>query len=160
MALANPLPGTIFGAMTAYTLQLVPHGSAEYEETVALRDDVLRKPLGLRFTPEMLGAEAGDFHLACYDEGRRLIGCLILSPSDHGVVKMRQVAVAEAMQGAGVGRALVERSEEIARHQGFREMKLHARETAVPFYERLGYERIGERFEEVSIPHWAMRKSL
>jgi predicted GNAT family N-acyltransferase len=55
---------------------------------------------------------------------------------------------------------MVERSEAIAREHGFTDMILHARESAVPFYERLGYERVGERFEEVSIPHWRMRKGM
>ena len=145
--------------METLLLRLVLHGSPEYEETVALRDEILRRPLGLRFTPEVLGAESGDMHLACYENGA-LVGCLILSPGDAGTIKMRQVAVAEQLQGRGVGRALVERSEEIAREHGFREMVLHARDTAVPFYERLGYERVGEQFQEVNLPHWKMRKSL
>ena len=31
-------------------------------------------------------------------------------------------------------------------------MSLHARQIAVPFYERLGYTIVGEPFEEVGIP--------
>ncbi|MEP7218840.1 MAG: GNAT family N-acetyltransferase [Bacteroidota bacterium] len=145
--------------MTSFDIRLIAHRSPTYEETVALRDDILRRPLGLSFTPEQLGAEGADYHLACYLDGA-LAGCLILTPIDDNALKMRQVAVAEEMQGKGVGRALVERSEEIGREKGFREIVLNARETAVPFYDRLRYERIGERFEEVGIPHWKMRKSL
>jgi predicted GNAT family N-acyltransferase len=145
--------------MNDFNFRLVAHGSPEYEETVALRDDILRRPLGLVFTPEQLGAESKDMHLACYRDGT-LVGCLILTPVDPATVKMRQVAIAEELQGKGVGRALVERSEEVAREQGFETMVLSARETAVPFYERLGYDRIGERFEEVTIPHWKMMKRL
>ena len=145
--------------MNNLSFRLVPHGSPEYEETVALRDDILRRPLGLVFTPEQLGAEWRDMHLACYEDGA-LLACLILTEVDPGTVKMRQVAVAEELQGRGVGRALVERSEEVARNHGFHTMVLNARESAVPFYERLGYERAGERFEEVSIPHWKMVKRL
>ncbi|MDB5033606.1 MAG: yjcF [Chlorobi bacterium] len=145
--------------MTSFDIRLIAHRSPAYEETVALRDDILRKPLGLSFTPEQLGAEGGDYHLACYLDGA-LAGCLILTPVDDVALKMRQVAVAEEMQGRGVGRALVERSEEMAREKGFREIVLNARETAVPFYDRLRYERVGDRFEEVGIPHWKMRKSI
>ena len=39
-------------------------------------------------------------------------------------------------------------------------MTLHAREAAVPFYERLGYLSEGEPFDEVGLPHRAMRKRL
>jgi predicted GNAT family N-acyltransferase len=39
-------------------------------------------------------------------------------------------------------------------------MVLHAREEAVPFYERLGYEKHGESFIAVTIPHFFMHKRL
>jgi len=60
----------------------------------------------------------------------------------------------------GIGRALVEYSETWARNAGYRRMILHARETAVAFYESLGYQKIGDRFVEVTIHHWAMEKQL
>jgi len=130
--------------MSALTIRLLEHSSPAYEETVALRDEILRKPLGLTFTPEQLGAEASDYHLACYD-GDRLLGCLILTPLAGDALKMRQVAVAGDAQRRGVGRAMVEFSEEFARRNGFREIVLNARETAAPFYDALGYDRVGER---------------
>ncbi len=145
--------------MADLTITTIEHGSPAYEETVALRNDVLRKPLGLGFTPEQLGAEGSDIHVACYDDGR-LVGCLILTPLDGEEVKMRQVAVAEGVQGKGIGTEMVLFSERLASGRGFRRMVLNARETAVPFYERLGYRREGERFEEVTIPHWKMGKSM
>jgi predicted GNAT family N-acyltransferase len=37
---------------------------------------------------------------------------------------------------------------------------MHARKTAVGFYEKLGYKRIGNEFLEVTIPHYAMEKAL
>jgi predicted GNAT family N-acyltransferase len=39
-------------------------------------------------------------------------------------------------------------------------MILHARETAVAFYENLAYSKVGDRFVEVTIYHWAMEKRL
>ena len=39
-------------------------------------------------------------------------------------------------------------------------MVLNARTSAVPFYERLGYETRGEPFVEVTVPHLAMAKRL
>jgi predicted GNAT family N-acyltransferase len=41
-----------------------------------------------------------------------------------------------------------------------RRMVLHARETAVSFYQNLGYSRFGDQFTEVTIPHWAKEKRL
>ncbi|MCC7439274.1 MAG: GNAT family N-acetyltransferase [Armatimonadetes bacterium] len=141
------------------TIRQIQHGTAEYEETVALRDDILRRPLGLTFTPESLAGEASEIHIACYSSNQ-LVGCLILAPLGNGELKMRQVAVADLAQGQGIGKAMVEFSENFARNNGFSSISMHARETAVPFYLKLGYEVIGERFEEVSIPHFKMTKGM
>ena len=141
------------------TFRQTPYGSAAYEASVALRYEVLRQPLGLEFSSEQLETEASAYHLGCYRDGE-LLGCLILVPCDDEKVKMRQVAVADHAQGQGVGRALVAYAEDFARQHGFREITMHARETAVPFYEKLGYRRHGECFEEITIPHWQMCKQL
>ncbi len=36
----------------------------------------------------------------------------------------------------------------------------HARETAVLFYQHLGYTTVGPRLAEVGLPHVAIRKNL
>lgn len=142
-----------------YTIE-IDFGTPEYDEAVRLRTDVLRKPLGLEFTPEQLAEEYDQRHLAAYNASGRLLGCLSLVVADDASWKMRQVAVAEAVQGKGVGKTLVEASEHLALLAGVNSMVLHARETAVPFYLALGYVTVGERFEEVGIPHFKMQKVL
>lgn len=141
------------------SIREVIHGSPSYWATVALRDAILRQPLGLTLTPEELAQEAPSHHLACY-RGGELVGCLVLRPQGGGVVQMRQVAVVPALQGRGIGTALVAHSERVARQLGYRRLVLHARDTAVGFYERLGYAKVGEPFVEVTIPHQEMAKLL
>lgn len=135
------------------------HGSVDYALTVALRDRILRHPLGLYFTPEQLEVEVDEFHLTAWDE-QQLLACLVLKPVDAFTVKMRQVAVQENLQGQGIGKKLVAYAETFAREHLFKTMVLHARESAIPFYLSLGYELFGEPFTEVSIPHRSMRKNL
>jgi GNAT superfamily N-acetyltransferase len=137
----------------------VEHGSSLYQAAVFLRNEVLRRPLGLAFSPEQLAAEVGSIHLSAYDE-HTLLGCLNLLPLPDGEIKMRSVAVRPDLQRAGVGTALIKHSELLATQEGFRRMMLHARETAVPFYQRLGYVIEGERFEQVTLPHFKMYKIL
>lgn len=132
----------------------------EFDDAVRLRYEVLRKPLGLEYTPEQLAAEYDNYHLAAYANNGQLLGYLNLTPLEGVAIKMRQVAVAPHAQGMGVGRKLVEASEDLARRLGYQAMVLHARETAVAFYEKLGYKVVGERFEEVTIPHFYMEKPL
>jgi predicted GNAT family N-acyltransferase len=134
------------------------HRSADYEAALELRMSILRGPLGLTFDPTDLEKEASEIHLGAFD-GEHLVATLTLTP--HGNrVKMRQVAVSSEHQGEGIGSQLVTFSESHARALGFEEMILHARETAVPFYLRLGYEVVGEPFIEVTIPHRAMQRRL
>lgn len=143
----------------ALMVREIQHGSPEYRETVGLRDAILRKPLGLAFSAAELEAEQDSHHLAGYCGGL-LVACLVLRPLADGQVQMRQVAVAAGWQGRGLGRALVDYAEDLARRLGFGRMVLHARQTAVPFYEKLGYGCLGGAFQEVGIEHWAMEKRL
>lgn len=140
-------------------VRLVEHGSDDYVRTVDLRYEILRRPLGLTFDPDQLAAEDRELHLAIFD-GDEVAACLVLTPLEAGDIKMRQVAVASNRQGTGLGRQLVDQSESVAKERGFRRMVLNARESAVPFYLRLGYAIEGEPFEEVTIPHRHMVKDL
>ena len=137
----------------------VQHGTKEYDETVALRYEVLRKPLGLKFSPQELAQEKNSFHLACW-RNSMLVACLVLKPLSARQLRMRQFAVHPDFQGKGVGRALTCFSESFATTHGYEEIVLHAREKAAGFYKKLGYQIEGDRFIEVTIPHFSMWKSL
>lgn len=139
--------------------RVIEHGSAEYDRAVELRNRVLRAPLGLCFDPADLELESSDFHLGLF-QSDELVATLVLTTQTESEVKMRQVAVAPEFQRQGLGRRLVAFSEDFAKSKGFGVMVLNARDTAIEFYLRLGYEAYGELFEEVTIPHQAMRKSL
>ena len=138
----------------------IDFGTPAFDAALHLRYLVLRVPLGLQFRVEDLREEWNSVHLGCYTANAALIGVLTLLPLDGQRVKMRQVAVSEAVQRRGVGQFLVAASERWAADHGYAEIVLHAREVAAPFYDKLGYERVGERFAEVGIPHCKMRKRL
>ena len=142
------------------TVLEIEFATPEYDQTVQLRDKILRKPLGLTFSEEQLAEEFSDIHLAAFTSDWTLRGCLVLTPKGDKTLKMRQVAVDEAVQKMGVGRQLVEASEAFARRNGFDLMELNARDTAVPFYKKLNYTVVGEQFEEVGIAHFKMKKSM
>ena len=138
----------------------IEFATPEYDETVRLRYKILRLPLNLDFTAGDLAKEYTDIHLAAYDAAWILRGCLVLTPKSKTVIKMRQVAVDSDVQGMGIGRAMVEKSEQLARLEGYKTIELNARDVAVPFYKKLDYQVEGDMFEEVSIPHFKMIKHL
>ena len=140
-------------------LKIIDHGTKEYLQMVQLRNDILRRPLGLSFTPEELEKEKEEILIGAFEE-EKMLGCCMLITIDPATVRLRQMAVLNNVQGKGIGRALMQFAENIARDMGYRKMTMHARQTAIGFYEKLGYQVSGDLFEEVSIPHYIMEKAL
>ena len=144
--------------MNTIFFKVIAYGTLDYEESVALRQEVLRTPLGLVFSPEELEKEAHQIHLVGFSDNK-LIATASLVP-EQSACKMRQVAVHPCMQGQGIGSKLVDFCESYAIEKGYQSIHCHAREYAVPFYTKKGYVPEGEYFMEVNIPHLHMRKVL
>jgi ribosomal protein S18 acetylase RimI-like enzyme len=89
-----------------------------------------------------------------------MLGCCMLVEEDSQTVRLRQMAVLNALQGKGIGKALMLFAENLARDRGFRKIIMHARKNAVGFYEKMGYSSIGDEFIEISLPHFLMEKKL
>ena len=70
--------------------------------------------------------------------------------------KIGRIAVLAGLRGRGIGTLILRRLLDEARRLGFREPYLHAQVQAVPFYEKLGFERKGGAFDEAGIPHVRM----
>ncbi len=140
-------------------LKILDHGSHEYRQMVKLRDDVLRKPLGLGFTPQELEEEKDNMLIAAFEE-EDILGCCMLVEENPQTVRLRQMAVLNDLQGKGIGRALMNFAENIARDQGYKILAMHARKNALGFYEKMGYKVAGDEFLEVTIPHYLMEKQL
>jgi GNAT superfamily N-acetyltransferase len=140
-------------------IRIIDHGTKEYQQMINLRYMILRKPLGLEFSPEELEKEKNDILIGCFDDDK-LEGCCMLTDSGGKVVRLRQMAVLSGLQGKGLGRVLMQFAENIARDRGFKKLSMHARKSAAGFYEKLGYRISGEEFVEVTIPHFIMEKDL
>ena len=140
-------------------VKLIDYGSKDYDQMIALRYALLRKPLGLNFTDDELKKEANDILIGCFDDDK-LEGCCLLTKEEQGVVRLRQMAVISGLQGKGIGKVLLQFAENIARDRGYKKISMHARKTAIGFYEKSGYKIVGKEFQEISIPHYMMEKAL
>lgn len=141
------------------SISQIAHASHDYAMAVNLRRAILRTPLGLDFTSAQLAAEAADTHLAAFDD-EQLVGTVVLTPYDDTTLKLRQMVIDDSQQGAGIGRQLLAAAEAHAKTQGKTRITLAARVIAQDFYARYGYVAEGDVFEEVTIPHITMHKSL
>jgi predicted GNAT family N-acyltransferase len=140
-------------------LKIIDHGSTEYGQMVDLRLQLLRKPLGLSFSQDELEREKSDILLGCFEDDK-LEACCVLTEVDPSTVRLRQMAVGSALQGKGIGRVLMNFAENIARDRKYTRLTMHARKSAVGFYEKSGYRICSDEFTEVTIPHFIMEKVL
>jgi ribosomal protein S18 acetylase RimI-like enzyme len=124
-----------------------------------LRNEVLRKPLGMGPGTELSPHEDQAWHLVAVDAGE-VVGCVLFHPDGVGGGRLFQMAVAATHQRQGLGTRLVRELERLLGKEGFREVRIHARRVATEFYRRLGYQVIGEPFTEVSIVHDMMWRDL
>lgn len=140
-------------------IKQIDHGTKEYDQMVQLRYEILRKPLKLIFEKEELEKEKEDILIGAYEEDK-ILGCCMLKRIDSDIVRLRQMAVANNLQGKGIGASMMNFAENLARDNGYKKIRMHARKTAIGFYEKLGYTVTGNEFLEVSIPHFVMEKRL
>ena len=140
-------------------LKMIEFGSKEYDQMVALRLQMLRKPLGLDFTNEELAKESSNILLGCFDEDV-LEGCCMLVEVASRTIRLRQMAVLSGLQGKGIGRVLMSFAENVARDRRYQKIIMNARVTSIPFFEKLGYHVTGNQFIDLTIPHVVMEKEL
>jgi predicted GNAT family N-acyltransferase len=140
--------------------RIIAFGTPDFDQSLELRRLVLRVPLNLEFSAKEIESEYSSTHMGCFDSSGHIIGVLVMIERTADIVKMRQVAVQNELQGMGIGRKLVRYSEAWAKKNGYQWIELHARIQAVPFYDRLKYSRVGKPFIEVGIKHYKMKKQL
>jgi len=129
-----------------------------YAQVYNLREEILRKPIGLSLKNEDLSGDLEDIVLGAIADNV-VVGCLMIHPTQsQEQVKIRQMAIAEKWQGQGLGRMLMLEAEKRAWLNNKSHIVLHARTTAQQFYEKLDYSVISEVFTEVGIPHVVMEK--
>ena len=87
---------------------------------VQLRNDILRKPWVLLFTPEELEKEKEEILIGAFEE-EKMLGCCMLIKGDPGSVRFRQMAVLNNLQGKGIGRALMHVCRKYCPRPGFSE---------------------------------------
>lgn len=138
----------------------IPFGSPQYKLECALREEILRKPLGLSLYDEDLDAEKDQWHFGLLDSQERLCGCVVAVPMREGQARLRQMAVAADCRGRGLGDRIMAELERALRSRGVTHVCLHARVSAVGFYEKQGYAVTSGEFVEVTIPHVRMDKEI
>jgi ElaA protein len=109
--------------------------------------------------PDLDGLDQGAWHLLARLEGK-LAGYLRLIPLTGPplLVRIGRVAVSAYLRRHGIGRMLLEEALRLCSQQ-YRGLgiSLGAQTHLVSFYQALGFEEIGEPYDDFGVPHIEMR---
>ena len=137
----------------------VPYNSEQYQQMLIFRNMYMRIPIGMSLFDENLSGEVYDHHIGVYHKDE-LIGVCIITPVNKTTARMRQVVIAPEYRNRGIGRMMMLFAEERTAALGLSRLILDSRLSALRFYEKLGYRRVGSQFMEVGLPHYMMEKSI
>ena len=138
-----------------------PETDTEFAQYYKLRWRILRAPWGQPEGSEKDELENTSHHLVACNANGDVIGVGRLQLNTNNEAQIRYMAVEPAHEGRGIGRQMVQALEAIALENNYTHMVLDAREPAVGFYERLGYEIKAKSYLLFgSIQHFRMTKTL
>lgn len=129
-------------------------------EASAIRTQVFVVEQKIPADLEWDAADALALHAVAYNRFGLALATGRLLEHAPGVSKIGRMAVASAMRGSRIGRAVLDALMQAARGRGDHQVLLHAQSSAAPFYRRAGFEAVGPEFEEAGIRHLAMVKTL
>jgi predicted GNAT family N-acyltransferase len=137
-----------------------PASQKDWEAYYDLRYRILREPLGKERGSERNDGDETGIHFALA-ENNVLIAVARLDRLNESVCQARFVAVESHLQGKGYGRKIMTALENEAQDLGYQKLILHARDYALPFYERLGYILVGPSYKLFDVlQHFEMFKIL
>ncbi len=135
---------------------LVSNWDDARERARAIRYDVFVEEQGVPVELEWDDMDAPSWHaLALAADGTPMATGRLL-PDGH----IGRMAVLKAARGTGMGARVLDALMAKAAELGYPELILNAQTHAAPFYARVGFEQVGDEFEEAGIPHVEMRKRI
>jgi len=138
-----------------------PVGEDEFSAYYRLRWQLLRAPWNQPQGSEIDDLEDSCFHLMALSDKKEVIGVARLQFNSSEEAQIRYMAVTSAYERQGIGRALITAMEDHAKDSAIKNIVLDAREPAVVFYQKLGYDVIDKSyllFDEIQ--HFRMLKVL
>ena len=118
----------------------------------SIRHRVFVEEQGISCREEIDGFDASCRHLMAIADSTGCIGCArIMTTGQIG-----RMAVEKAFRGRGIGASLLKRAIEEARLLLPNDIFLHAQSHTEAFYNRFGFIKKGEAFEEAGISHILM----
>ncbi len=119
-----------------------PQTPKAFERYYRLRWEVLRAPWGQPLGSERDDLDASSIHVAIEDGAGATIAVGRLHFNTPAEAQIRYMAVHPGHRQRGMGSAVLQALERHAWEGGAQAIVLHARETAIGFYQRHGYHTV------------------
>lgn len=117
-----------------------------------VRQEVFIQEQGVPAELELDAFDPSAAHALAYlDDQCIATGRLINLAGDQA--QIGRMAVLASSRGKGIGKQILEKLVNLAHSQGIKSIILHSQITAIPFYEKLGFQAQGDIYEEAGIPH-------
>ena len=137
-----------------------PINSDEFEKYDLFRWRILRKPIGKSIDSLKDNYENSSYHLIGVSDNE-VIACGRLHFNSDSEAQIRYMAVDDYHRGKGIGKQVVEELESYAKLKKVDSIILNARDHAIRFYEKSGYEVVGPyKGSDTGIPHSKMIKKI
>lgn len=138
-----------------------PTSEKDFELYYDLRWRILRKPWNQPKGSEKDELEDQSIHVMVYNNNKICIGVGRAHFNSDEEAQIRYMAVDEGWQGKGIGSMILSYLEEKINKKGARYIILNARDLAIKFYEKHGYEIVkGAHTLFNVIPHYKMMKNI
>ena len=98
-------------------------------------------------------------HILAYQDTHCIGTGRLVNLSDKQA-QIGRMAVLAQFREKGVGKQILQKLVDLAASQGAREIILHSQVSAIPFYEKLGFQAQGDVYDEAGIPHRNMMLTL
>jgi len=142
-----------------------PKSKAEFKRYYRLRWEILRAPWNQPEDSEVDNLEQQCVHVMAIDtaseDKSNVIGVARLQFNSDTEAQIRYMAVAPEHERKGIGRTMIQALEKVAQNACCKTIVLDAREPALGFYQKQGYE-VTEKsyllFDEIQ--HYRMKKVL
>lgn len=138
-----------------------PKTKEDFDKYYKLRWEVLRKPWNKPVGSETDELENESIHAMIRDKNGEVIAVGRITFNSITEAQIRSMAVSEKYRGKNLGGKLIEYLEQKAKEKGASKVVLNARENAISFYKRNGYNVVEKSyllFE--TIQHYLMQKLL
>ena len=122
------------------------------EDAFLVRQEVFIQEQGVPPELELDEFDPSAVHALAYQAGR-CIGTGRLVDLGAGQAQIGRMAVLAPFRNQGVGSLILEKLLELAKSQGIDSIVLHSQVSAIPFYEKLGFQAQGSTYDEAGIPH-------